>query len=172
MPEDIFWDRRTTKEEALDVLKNDSDPKFVEYASLVLSRVGRPKEVFETYLSKMSFLKNWRKIKRRMRKDDWNDKRIIFWDEVYSVFSQDVDKRELKEKREPVSEQARIIGGIIRDAREKKRLSQKELAQSADMSQQFVSFLENGYLNISLSTLKKVMDVLGLELSIMPKEKA
>lgn len=171
MPADIFWDRKTTKQEAQNILKSDSDPKFVEYASLVLSRVGKPKEVFDTYLSKITFLKNWRKIKRRMRKDNWNDTRIIFWDEVYSVISQDIDKRELKEKREPISEEARVIGGIIRDARQKKQLSQKELAQSADMSQQFVSFLENGYLNISLSTLKKVLDCLGLELSIIQKQK-
>ena len=38
-----------------------------------------------------------------MRKDSWNDTRIIFWDEVYDVLSQDVDKKQLKEKRLAVS---------------------------------------------------------------------
>lgn len=169
MPADIFWDRKTTKEAALAVLKNDADPRFAEYASLVLSRVGKPKDVFNEYLSRAIFLKNWRKIKRRMRKDSWNDARINFWDEVYNVFSQDVDKSELKEKREPVSEEATKVGKIIKEARQEKRLSQKELAQAAGMSQQLISFLENGYLNISLSTLKKVLDVLGLDFSIIQK---
>src|SRR3989338_3700011 len=149
MAADIFWDRKTTKQEAIAILKNDSDPRFVEYASLVLSRVGKPKEVFAAYLNKMAFLKNWRKIKRRMRKDNWNDTRIIFWDEVYIVLSEDIDKRDIKEKRMPVSEEAKMIGEVIKDARQKKRLSQKELAGTAGMSQQLVSFLENGYLNIS-----------------------
>ncbi len=171
MAADIFWDRKTTKREAQGILKNDSDPRFVEYASLVLSRLGKPKEVFSTYLDKMMFLKNWRKIKRRMRKDDWNDTRIIFWDEVYSVLSQDVDKKQLKEKRVPVSEEARKIGEIIKEARQKKQLNQEELAQATGMSQQLVSFLENGYFNVSLSTLKKVLDVLELEFSITQKQK-
>jgi len=82
----------------LRILKDDSDPRFTEYASLVLSRVGKPKEVFISYLDKMLFLKNWRRIKRKMRKDRWNDARIVFWDEAYSVLSQDVDKKLLKEK--------------------------------------------------------------------------
>jgi DNA-binding XRE family transcriptional regulator len=169
MPADIFWDRKTSKQEAQGILKNDSDPRFTEYASLVLSRVARPKEVFTAYLDKMVFLRNWRKIKRRMRNDRWNNSRVIFWDEVYSVLSQDVDKKQLKEKREPVSEEAKRVGGIIRDSRQKKQLNQKELAAAAGMSQQLVSFLENGYLNISLSTLKKVLDVLELDFSIIRK---
>ena len=169
MPADIFWDRKTTKQEALNILKNAADPRFAEYASLVLSRVGKPKDVFGTYLSKISFLKNWRKIKRRMRKDSWNDKRIIFWDEVYDVLSQGIDRKQFKEKRSAVSEEARNIGAIIKGARQKKQLSQKELAQASGMSQQLVSFLENGYFNVSLSTIKKVLDVLELEFSITRK---
>src|SRR3990167_2810179 len=120
MPGDIFWDRKTTKQEALRILKDDSDPRFTEYASLVLSRVGKPKEVFISYLDKMIFLKNWRRIKRKMRKDRWNDARIVFWDEAYSVLSQDVDKKLLKEKRAPVSEDLRGIGETIKLERQKK----------------------------------------------------
>ncbi len=169
MAADIFWDRKTTKKEAQDILKDDSGPRFAEFASLVLSRVSRPKEVFDIYMNKMTFLKNWRKIKIRMRKDNWNDTRIIFWDEVYDVLSQGIDKKQFKEKRSAVSEEALSIGGIIKSARQKKQLSQKDLSQAAGMSQQLVSFLENGYFNVSLSTLKKVLDVLGLEFSITQK---
>ncbi|MFA5256153.1 MAG: helix-turn-helix transcriptional regulator [Candidatus Omnitrophota bacterium] len=169
MAADIFWDRKTTKKEAQEILKDDSGPRFAEFASLVLSRVGRPKEVFDMYMDKMTFLKNWRRIKRRMRKDSWNDTRIIFWDEVYDVLSKGVDKGQLKEKRSAVSEEARNVGEIIKAARRKKQLNQKDLAQAAGMSQQLVSFLENGYFNVSLSTLKKVLDVLGLEFSITQK---
>jgi DNA-binding XRE family transcriptional regulator len=169
MAADIFWDRKTTRKQARAILRNDSDPRFVELAALALSRVGRPREVFDGYMDKMAFLKNWRRIKRRMRKDSWNDMRIAFWDQVYDVLSKDVDKKQLKEKRSPVSEAARKLGGIIKEARRKKRLSQWDLARAAGMSQQLVSFLENGYLNISLGTLKKVLDALGLELSVSQK---
>lgn len=169
MAADIFWDRKTTKKEAQDILKNDSSPRFAEFASLVLSRVGKPKEVFDVYMDKMTFLKNWRKIKKRMRKDSWNDTRIIFWDEVYDVLSRGIDKRQLKEKRVAVSEEAKNIGVIIKSARRKKQLSQNDLARASGMSQQMVSFLENGYFNVSLNTLKRVLDVLGLEFSITQK---
>lgn len=170
MAADIFWDRKITRKKVQSILKDDSNPRFAEFASLVLSRVSKPKEVFDIYMDKMAFLKNWRKIKRAMRKDSWNNTRIIFWDEVYEVLSKDVDKKQLKEKRTPASEEAKRIGSIIKDAREKKGLNQKELARTAGMTQQLVSFLENGYFNVSLSTLKKVLDVLGLEFSIVQKQ--
>jgi len=165
----IFWDRKTTKEDAQKILKDGSDPRFTEYASIVLSRLGKPKEVFGSYLDKITFIKNWRKIKIRMRKDKWNDARVVFWDEVYNVLSRGVDKKQLKEKRAPVSSDAKNIGETIRDARCAKQLSQQDLAKKAGMSQQLVSFLENGYINVSLGTLNKVFDVLGLEFSVTRK---
>ena len=107
MAADIFWDRKTTKKEAQDILKDDSGPRFAEFASLVLSRVSRPKEVFDIYMDRMTFLKNWRKIKRRMRKDSWNDTRIIFWDEAYDVLSQGIDKKQLKELHISITKEAK-----------------------------------------------------------------
>ena len=167
MAANIFWDRKITKEEVQKILKDESNPRFVEYAALVLSREGRPKDVFDDYLTKMVFIKNWRKIKIRMRKDKWNDNRIAFWDEIYNFLSRGVDKKALKEKRMPVAEEAKRIGEIIKQARKNKEWNQKDLAIKAGISQQSVSFAENGYLNISLMTLKSILDALNLKLSIV-----
>ena len=82
--------------EAVEILKDESDPRFVELAALLLSRTGASKEVFNNYLDKARFCRNWRRIKIKMRHNDWNDARINFWDEVYRVVSMGIDKNELK----------------------------------------------------------------------------
>lgn len=171
MTANIFWDRKITREEVQRILKDESDPRFVEYASLVLSREGKPKEVFNEYLDKIVFLRNWQKIKRRMRKDKWNDSRIIFWNEVYSVLLQDVDKNKLKVKEAKVLfEPAKQIGEVIKKSRKCNNWRQEDLAKKAGLSQQLISFIENGYLNVSLATLVKILDALNLRISIINNE--
>ena len=171
MKENVFWDRRISKKEAVKILKDESDPRFVELAALLLSRTGASKEIFNNYLDKARFCRNWRRIKIKMRHNDWNDTRINFWDEVYRVVSRGIDKNELKtaeKQRSAVSSEAQEIGRIIKETRKNNGWSQKELAEKTGFSQQMISFIENGYLNISLSTLTKIAHALSLTLTLSP----
>ena len=170
----MFWDRKITKEEAKKVLRDESHPRFIEYAALFLSRTNEPKIVFNEYIDKKAFCRQWRKIKIKMRTNKWNDNKIMFWDEVCRVVSRHFDKDELrvaKEKRAPVNPEISQIGQKIRNARKAKGWTQEELSKKSGFSQQTISLVESGYINVSFLTLKKIVAVLGLKILIMDSEK-
>ncbi|TAM35456.1 XRE family transcriptional regulator [bacterium] len=102
-----------------------------------------------------------------MRENRWNDTRIIFWDEIYRVVRKNKNIkgfRELKERPLRVDPEIKIICDQIKDTRRKSGLTQKELAKRSGLSQQSISFVEQGYVNISLGTLKKITDALNLKI--------
>lgn len=168
----FYWDKNSTKEEAGNILKDESNPRFVEFASLLLARTNKPKSVFSNYLSKELFINNWAKIKRRMRENKWNDRRIIFWDEIYKAVRKDSSVkvyRKLKERPLDIDPEIQIICDQIKDNRKKSGLTQTELAGKAKLSQQTISFVEQGYINVSLKTLKKIANALNLRLLLVSK---
>ena len=168
----IFWDKRTNTEEAKKILKDESNPRFIEFASLLLARTNEPKKIFSNYLSQEAFVRNWIKIKLKMRQNKWNDRRIIFWDEIYRVVKRNPSfkgLREFKERPLRVDSEIKKICDQIKDARQKGGLTQIELAKKTGLSQQSISFVEQGYVNISLSTLKKIIDALNLKIVLEAK---
>ena len=107
-----------------------------------------------------------------MRKNKWNDNKIIFWDAVYEVAVKDIDKNSLKTKKDKVSDpEMKSIGQKIEETRKRKRWTQKELANQSKVSQQTISLAENGHTNISLRALKKITDALSLKIYIENEEK-
>lgn len=168
MRENIFWDKKITESEAKSILKDESHLRFLEIASLVLSRSNDMKMVFNTYLDKAVFCRNWaKKIKKKMRKDKWNDPRIDFWDQVYQVAKESVEMPAKPAQEEEVTTtEIRAIGIVIRKARKNKKWTQKDLSTNARVSQQMISYIEKGYPNFSIDTLTKIANVLGLKISI------
>lgn len=169
----VFWDKNIEVGEIKSALSDESHPEFIELAALLLSRVNQPKEVFDNYIDKKLFCRNWRRIKRRMRRNKWNDARIIFWDEVYRVAAKGMDKDELKRAdRRPLSQDAQTAGifAKIREVRLRFGLTQAQLGEKAGLSQQTVSFVEKGYVNISLQTLNKITAAIGLKIYIAERE--
>lgn len=67
----IFWDRNFGKKELKKILNDETHQRFVEIAALILSRTDDPNKMFTNYLDIILFCRNWRKIKRRMRKNKW-----------------------------------------------------------------------------------------------------
>jgi y4mF family transcriptional regulator len=59
-----------------------------------------------------------------------------------------------------------IIGRIIRNRREGLKLRQEDLAELSDINSRTIHQVENGTGNPSIKTLLKIVDVLGLELSL------
>lgn len=57
------------------------------------------------------------------------------------------------------------LGRRIRDCRIQKRMTQQELAEQANLSLPYINFIENGHRNVSLPTLLKLLEVLGVSLS-------
>ena len=144
----IFWDKKTSAEEAKEILKDQLNPRFIEFASLLLTRTNAPKDVFGKYLKKEDFVSNWLKIKRRMRENKWNDSRIIFWDEIYRVVKKDVNSgkvREAKERPLDFDPEIKELCDKIKGYRKEQGLTQVGLSKKTGLSQQSISFTEQGY---------------------------
>lgn len=160
------WDRNITEEEAKKGLANPEGVDFIELASLLLSRNGIPQEVFSRYLTRERFVTHWARIKRRMRKNSWNDPRIIFWQAIYDYLKKEFQKSGIKLRKERVvpDQFLKELGEMFRASRKKTGVTQKELAEKLNISQQVISRLERGESNSSIKTLQQIARALGAEL--------
>ena len=59
---------------------------------------------------------------------------------------------------------AKKLGERIKMLRELKQLTQESLAEHAETTSQYISSLERGLQNVTLSTLEKVAEALGVEI--------
>lgn len=62
------------------------------------------------------------------------------------------------------------VGEAIRLRRKELHMTQRQLAEKADIDYQTVSTLENGYKGPRWDTLMMVTDVLGLEVKVVRKD--
>ena len=62
------------------------------------------------------------------------------------------------------------IGGNVRNARKKARLTQAELAQKTNLSRSHIGAIETNRYNPSLSTLKVIADAVGVSVSTLVGE--
>lgn len=168
MKENIFWDKKLSNEEIKQILKDVSHPRFIEIAAVLLSRTNNAQEVFVNYLDKVDFCKNWRKIKRTMRRNKWSDNRIIYWNEFYNIIVKELNIKVNKTREVYKNERVKGISEIIVKRRKSLMWTQGELAEKIGKSQQIISFIEKGNSNFSIDILIKILDVLGLEIIITP----
>lgn len=171
MKSNWLWDRKTSVSEVKNILRNPESKKFLMFAALLLSRENSPKEVFTRYIKPMNFCHNWHLIKKVMRKDNWNDPRIEFWQAIYEKLLEKYHRKKIQingfEKEvKPIDELCQAVGGKIENIRKQKRFTQKQLAKKMKVSQQLISRVESGRENISLNALKKIVTALGSEISI------
>jgi transcriptional regulator with XRE-family HTH domain len=69
-----------------------------------------------------------------------------------------------------MNESIQHIARQIKEAREAKGLSQRALSKKVGIPQSHISKIENGAVNLQLSSLIELTRVLGLELMLVPKE--
>ncbi len=169
-----LWDRKISEKKVKKILSEPENPEFVEYASLLFSRTNDVSFVFKNYINQVIFCKNWQKIKRDMRKNKWNEPKIIFWDAIYEKVKDKLKKKGIiikeKEKKEP-DPYLKKIGRIIKDIRKEKKLRQKDIAEKLGISQQLLSRIEQGKENITFKFLIKILSALEKDLKISIGEK-
>lgn len=165
-----LWDTNITIKEIQAVLTDPQHERFTHFAALLLSRNNDPKEVFDEFLDKKAFVQNWSRIKRQMRKDSWNDPRIIFWQAVYEKLVSD-----FKEKGIALRSSARefkanklveLVAEKIKAARHESELTQGELAERIGIAQQIISRIEKGRSDVRVLTLEKIARALGKEIKL------
>ena len=54
-----------------------------------------------------------------------------------------------------------VVGGIIKSIREEKKITQTQLAHLLDIDRQYVWRLENGFINLTMDYLDKIIVALG-----------
>lgn len=167
---DWLWDRNIPPKDVKNVLADERHPKFAELAALLLARKNTPKEVFKNYLAKDTFVRNWPRIKKKMRQDKWTEDRIIFWQAVYEKLAEIFKEkgiliRPLK-TTSPGEELFREVGEKIKNLRKQAGLTQGDLAQKLGVSQQVISRVESGRDNVSLLTIKQVVGALGHKVTV------
>ena len=172
---DWLWDRNIPLKKAKNILKHPFNKRFANLAALLLARKNNPQEVFKAYLKPGDFVTNWNSIKRDMRKDDWNNPRIEFWQAIYEKLRKKLGKRGLpvqKRGEYPKSrkELCQLVTDKIRAVRKERGFTQGEIAKRLGISQQLISRIESGKENVSLLTLKKIVDGLGAKLIVDIKE--
>ncbi len=102
-----------------------------------------------------------------MRKDAWNNPRIEFWQAVYEKLAEKFRAKEinisLRKRTGARNEFCIEIGQRLKALRKEKKLTQAMLSKKLNVSQQMISRIESGRENISLLTLKKVTEELGVK---------
>lgn len=168
---DWLWDRKITVDKARAMLKDPKNSHFLSISATLLARKNTPKEVFRYYLKPLDFVQNWQRIKRQMRKDEWNNPRIEYWQAIYEMLKEKYKKRGISLKKEAIATGkqdifCKTIANKIKSARKEKGLTQSELANKLRVSQQIISRIEAGRENVSLVTLKKLADAMDVELKV------
>ena len=168
MGQNIFWDKKLTEKDAAKILAVESHERFLEIAALLLSRTNDIKLVLSRYLDKETFCRKWRKIKAEMRKNKWADERIDFWDQIYRTLYVQLGDKIRKEKKEKVSVVPDLMkfAEIFTNERKKQKMTQKTLAQKTGLTQQYISYIEQGKSDFSVTVLKKLSDALNLKVKI------
>ena len=175
MKKDWLWDRNISEGQARRILARPEHRRFLSLSALLLARKNVPREVFDKYIKRLDFCRNWPKIKRQMRRDKWNEPRIEYWQAIYEKLRESYSKKgiEILERKRVVTVDkfCKKIGQQIRDARKEMGLAQAMLAKKIGVKQQMISRIESGQENPSLITLKKIADKLGLAITLSKPQK-
>jgi DNA-binding Xre family transcriptional regulator len=157
-----FWDlNEKALRETKRILKNPDHPKFVIRMVTLLSRCDQPKELF-SLISKKLFMEKWPKIRsywvKITKESDFRD----WWQTIYEQILDGFGRKSKKPKGKPSTLFLRV-GKLIKEARVKNGLSQKELAVRTGMKQPDISKIEEGKKNITLTTLARIYTILDIK---------
>ena len=152
-----LWDHpQTDEKKAKNILRDQNHKLFFIYAGMLLSRNDDIDYVF-SILDKKLFCKYWPVIRNEINKGGWFDpNREGFWKPVYlrtieELKQQGVKIHEFPDK--PISEHRFSIALKMREIREERGLTQKETAIYLRVSQQYISKLETGQINVSIDKI-------------------
>lgn len=157
-----FWDLNAKAlQETKKILKNPQHPKFIARIGVFLARCSRPKELF-SLISKNEFVENWPKIKsywlKITKESDFRD----WWETIYEQILEETKHKTKRPKGKP-SVLCLSVGKLIRETRIRNGLSQKDLAMRTGMKQPDISKIEEGKKNITLATLVRINNILGIK---------
>ena len=159
--ENWYWDLNMPLKKIRQILAREDDPRFPRLAGTLLSRVQDSKQVFDL-ITPNAFCRRYQAIENEIKSDEWAKEKAAFWKATYLRLS-----RELQEKGEKIRKPEiieldafdRALVEKVKQCRKAAAMSQKELAQFMDYSQQFISGIETGREKITVDFVKKVVEL-------------
>jgi len=171
MKKNWLWDTKLTEKEAKNILKNESNPRFVIIAEKLLSRSNNAKEVF-SLIEKKSFCRKWYGIKKRLSKDKWAKNKMIFWQVIYDSLKDRLRLKGIKIRRvrkRAVPVVRKDLATQITKIRISLGYTQKDIAKQLGVVQQYISKIESGKEGISIDKLVGLASIYNKKLSIKLK---
>jgi len=164
-----LWDVNVSEAKARKILKDESDPRFIYYASLLVSRNDDTRYVFKV-LDKELFCRYWPLIKKKLEQKGWfSPHKSEYWQPIYEQSLYELKKAgtDIHTFPEiPISRYQFRLAKDIRGLRKGKGLTQFQMAQYLGVKQQYISKLETGRLNPSLDTIGKIANIFAKNLVI------
>ena len=168
-----LWDHPQTDEKrAKRILQDENHKLFFIYAALLLSRNDDTNYVF-SMLDKRLFCKYWPVFRNEVNKGGWFDQhKEVFWKPIYERTIPELKKQGVRIHEfpdQPISEHRFNVALKLRKIREERGLTQKDAAQYLRVSQQYISKLENGQINISIDKMWEFVNmcVKGLKIDFI-----
>ncbi len=154
-----FWSLNPKAlKETIAILKNPQHPKFNERLFTLLSRCDKTKDIF-SIIGKQGFIEVWPRLRRYWTKKNQALDFKAWWETIYEQILKD-------QKSDPKGKPSAIfakIGGIIKEQRIEKNISQHDFAIQAHMSQPDISAIEAGKKNITVETLTRLCKILDIK---------
>lgn len=150
------------------ILAREDDPRFPRLAGILLARVQDPKQAFD-FITPQAFCRRFRAIQKEIMSDQWTKERAAFWKVTYLRLSKELQEKGEKIRKPEVIELDafdRALVEKVKQCRKAAAMSQKELAQFMDYSQQFISGIETGREKITVDFLKKLSEITGQRIDL------
>lgn len=166
--ENWYWDLNIPFKKIKQILAREDDPRFSRLAGTLLARVQDPKQVFGL-ITPTAFCRRYQAIENEIKSDEWTKERAAFWKATYLRLSKELqEKGERIRKPEVIELDAfdRALVEKVKQCRKAAAMSQKELAQFMDYSQQFISGIETGREKITMDFLKKLAQITGQRIDL------
>ena len=161
-----FWDlNKRALKEAEYILKNPENKKFRAMMIKLLSRCQNPEELFSV-ISKKNFIRAWPLLRRYWIRIEKESDFRSWWQTIYEqILKRKIKKQEIEGVAPALF---KSIGSRIKQARIGKEMSQRDLALAVGMKQPDISKIEEGRKNITLETLARICNCLGIrEISLI-----
>jgi len=164
-----LWDVRKNEDEAKVFIQDPDNPRFLNYVTRLLSRNNDLGYVF-SILDKQHFCEYWPLIQDRINKTGWfSPYKSDFWQPVYEKTLKELKKNGIHIHEFPNISAPKYkfdLARQIRKARIERGLSQKELAEYLRVTQQYISRVETGRVNMSIDAIYAIANFLlkGIEI--------
>jgi len=142
------------------ILKNPRHSKFVDRCFTLLSRCDDAKEVF-SIIDRSLFIEAWPRVRRYWARTNQSPDFKAWWETVYEQLLQ--KNKPKKALQGNPAETFMAIGKIIKEKRVGRKISQRDFARQAGMTQPDISAIEAGKKNLTIETLSRLCKILGIK---------